>query len=344
MNLNEVWKLRLRLSPVERLVLVYLVDRANRDGVCWPSLSTIAEDLEVNRRSVVRALQALRARGLVTWESRGVNHYQVTIPTSGTMPLGSGITPLGVVASRHQGSGTMPLGSGITPPPSEPPIEPPIRTSSSSTVTATTVGQPGEPEARQREEGQVGKPKTQEPTSISRGLDYSSGQTILAAAAEPAPDSAPRPAAKERVQAHLPGPRPTGFPYSPERGALVRELREAGLWERFNGLLRRHARDERAWWAWLDRLAPERQRLNGRFAEAVRAALDRLEAWPDARYPFAVVEKAVREFTPPPPKPELDPHMAAGEAVRDGDFDALIELIQVLAGADEDRREGSHVA
>jgi hypothetical protein len=122
----------------------------------------------------------------------------------------------------------------------------------------------------------------------------------------------------------------------------VRELRDAGLWERFSGLLRRHARDERAWWAWLDRLAPEHQRLNGHFTEAIRAALDRLEAWPDARYPFAVVEKTVREFTPPPPKPELDPYMAVGEAVRDGDFDALVELIRVLA--DGDRREGSHVA
>jgi uncharacterized protein (DUF1800 family) len=123
----------------------------------------------------------------------------------------------------------------------------------------------------------------------------------------------------------------------------VRELRDAGLWERFNGLLRRHARDERAWWAWLDRLAPEHRRLNGHFPEAIRAALDRLEAWPDARYPFAVVEKTIREFTPPP-KPEPDPFLAAGQAVRERDFDPLIELIQVLASADEDRREDSHVA
>jgi len=74
MNMNWVWRLRMRLTPVERLVLIYLVDRASRDGVCWPSLSTIAEDLEVDRKSVVRALKSLRARGLVTWESRGVNH------------------------------------------------------------------------------------------------------------------------------------------------------------------------------------------------------------------------------------------------------------------------------
>lgn len=124
----------------------------------------------------------------------------------------------------------------------------------------------------------------------------------------------------------------------------MRELRSAGLWERFNGLLRRHARDERAWWAWLDRLAPERERLNGHFPEAVRAALDRLEAWPDARYPFSVVEKVVREYVPPPPKPEPDPYLAAGEAVREGDFDALVQLIQVLASANEDEQEGVHVA
>jgi hypothetical protein len=123
----------------------------------------------------------------------------------------------------------------------------------------------------------------------------------------------------------------------------VRELRDAGLWERFSGLLRRHARDERAWWAWLDRLAPERRRLNGYFTEAVRAALDRLEAWPDARYPFSVVEKAVREYVPPPPKPEPDPYLAAGEAVREGDWGAFIRLLEALAGTNEDR-ERNHVA
>jgi hypothetical protein len=124
----------------------------------------------------------------------------------------------------------------------------------------------------------------------------------------------------------------------------VKSLREAGLWERFNGLLRRHARDERAWWAWLDRLAPEHQRLNGHFTEAVRAALDRLEAWPDAKYPFSVVEKTVREFTPPPPKPEPDPYMAAGEAVRKGDFEEFLEWLQSLPPVEDERREGSHVA
>jgi hypothetical protein len=115
----------------------------------------------------------------------------------------------------------------------------------------------------------------------------------------------------------------------------VHALRDAGIWERFNGLLRRHARDERAWWAWLDRLAPERQRLSGHFPAAVRAALDRLEAWPDARYPFAVAEKTIRAYQPPPqPEPQEESTsrlLGAIDALFAGDAETFLAVARECA-------------
>ncbi len=67
---HHVWEMR-DLTVYERIVLLYLLDRANEHGICWPSLSTIGRATGVSRRQVYRVLQSLRARGLVDWEHVG---------------------------------------------------------------------------------------------------------------------------------------------------------------------------------------------------------------------------------------------------------------------------------
>jgi DNA-binding transcriptional ArsR family regulator len=63
--------LRVRgLFPAERCLLVYLVDRANGDGVCWPSVEEIAHDLELSPRKINQATAVLEQRGLVAVERR----------------------------------------------------------------------------------------------------------------------------------------------------------------------------------------------------------------------------------------------------------------------------------
>ena len=51
-------------------VYIYLSDRANKDGICWPSIPTIAKDLKLSESTTRRALDDLRKAGLVKTEQR----------------------------------------------------------------------------------------------------------------------------------------------------------------------------------------------------------------------------------------------------------------------------------
>lgn len=51
-------------------VYIYLADRANRDGECWPAIPTIARALKLSQSTVRRALQDLRKAELLETEQR----------------------------------------------------------------------------------------------------------------------------------------------------------------------------------------------------------------------------------------------------------------------------------
>ena len=51
-------------------VYIYLFDRANKNGECWPAIPTIARDLKFSESTVRRALRDLRREGLVESEQR----------------------------------------------------------------------------------------------------------------------------------------------------------------------------------------------------------------------------------------------------------------------------------
>lgn len=51
-------------------VYIYLADRANRDGECWPAIPTIARELKLSQSTVRRALQDLRKVELLETEQR----------------------------------------------------------------------------------------------------------------------------------------------------------------------------------------------------------------------------------------------------------------------------------
>lgn len=51
-------------------VYIYLEDRANRDGICWPAIPTIARELQRSESTVRRALHELRENGLITTKQR----------------------------------------------------------------------------------------------------------------------------------------------------------------------------------------------------------------------------------------------------------------------------------
>lgn len=51
-------------------VYMYLSDRANKDGECWPAIPTIAEELKLSQSTVRRALKDLRTAGFISTEQR----------------------------------------------------------------------------------------------------------------------------------------------------------------------------------------------------------------------------------------------------------------------------------
>ena len=56
------------------LVYIYLADRANKDGECWPAIPTIAKELKLSQNTVRRAIQDLRKEGLIETEQRYRKH------------------------------------------------------------------------------------------------------------------------------------------------------------------------------------------------------------------------------------------------------------------------------
>ena len=55
------------IPPLEKLVLLALAERHNKDtGKCYPSMTLMAEDTGMSRRSVMRAIRGLEERGLIT--------------------------------------------------------------------------------------------------------------------------------------------------------------------------------------------------------------------------------------------------------------------------------------
>ena len=65
---------RMDLPHRAKSVYIYLADRANKDGECWPAIPTIARELKLSQSTVRRALQDLRRAGLLETEQRFRKH------------------------------------------------------------------------------------------------------------------------------------------------------------------------------------------------------------------------------------------------------------------------------
>ena len=64
------WAWRQTLAPTLKLVLMALADAADDQGVCWPSVSTLARKCSVSTHTVRRALRVLVDQGLLVAEPR----------------------------------------------------------------------------------------------------------------------------------------------------------------------------------------------------------------------------------------------------------------------------------
>lgn len=67
-NFTELYRMDLPHRAIS--VYRYLADRANKDGICWPSIPTISRDLKLSESTIRRAISDLRKAGLVMTEQR----------------------------------------------------------------------------------------------------------------------------------------------------------------------------------------------------------------------------------------------------------------------------------
>lgn len=85
LNNREIYSTNLPHRAIA--VYMYLRDRANKDGSCYPSISTIAADLKMSKSTVKRALSDLEKDGYIKHERRyrktggnSSNIYYITRP------------------------------------------------------------------------------------------------------------------------------------------------------------------------------------------------------------------------------------------------------------------------
>lgn len=67
-NFTHLYKMDLPHRAIA--VYIYLADRANKDGICWPAIPTIARDLKLSESTVRRAVNDLRKQGLLRTNQR----------------------------------------------------------------------------------------------------------------------------------------------------------------------------------------------------------------------------------------------------------------------------------
>ena len=70
----------LDIPSTQKFVLISLADNANDDGICWPSIATIAKRTALHRATVMRAIRWLIDEGFLVAESPGNglrNRYKV---------------------------------------------------------------------------------------------------------------------------------------------------------------------------------------------------------------------------------------------------------------------------
>src|SRR5215831_587570 len=69
--MSQVWEDARIQSQAELLVLLALADHARDDGLCWPSIRTIAAKARIEERSAQRILRRLIEKGLIELVSQG---------------------------------------------------------------------------------------------------------------------------------------------------------------------------------------------------------------------------------------------------------------------------------
>lgn len=66
--INSIYAAGLKMSTIA--VYLYLEKRTDKEGKCFPSIRTIAKDLNVSTRTIQRAIRELELNGFIRVEQR----------------------------------------------------------------------------------------------------------------------------------------------------------------------------------------------------------------------------------------------------------------------------------
>lgn len=115
------WSFEQDLPHAEKSVLVALAHRADKDGYCYPGIEMIATMTGASRRTVMRAIQGLDEKKLITRErrhrsngSRTSTSYTLNLSATLTHSLSATVTPSEHEPKCHCDT---PLSATVTPPP-----------------------------------------------------------------------------------------------------------------------------------------------------------------------------------------------------------------------------------
>lgn len=83
--MSACWPLQ-GMSLAQKAVLISLADNANDQGVCWPSIATIAKRICASERAVQNAIKWLETAGIVLANRNNGRHTSYTITPAGYSP------------------------------------------------------------------------------------------------------------------------------------------------------------------------------------------------------------------------------------------------------------------
>ena len=96
-------------TPIQKLILLLLADRANDEGFCFPSMKTIAEDACMSRSAVMENVKKLAAQGLINVTKRTITDEETgrARNTSNLYHLNTGVVVLPDGGSRLERLGVV---------------------------------------------------------------------------------------------------------------------------------------------------------------------------------------------------------------------------------------------
>ena len=71
-------------TPVQKLILLLLADRANDEGFCWPSINRIADDACISRQCVIENIKKLAALGFINVTKRTIRDAESGVEGNNT--------------------------------------------------------------------------------------------------------------------------------------------------------------------------------------------------------------------------------------------------------------------